>query len=209
MAFGFLIFDGVEELDFVGPWEFITAWSRFLGGPAPCITIAATMAPVRCANGLVVQPDADYATAPALRYLLVPGGIGTRREADNAVTLDYLRHVGPRCEALLSVCTGAFLLHAAGLAQGVPLTTHWGSLQRLRDNGHAPVVEQRWVRSERVWSSAGVSAGMDMTLAFIADVAGEQTAAKVQFGAEYYADGRVYGDPARLPQAPQYLKERT
>jgi transcriptional regulator GlxA family with amidase domain len=206
MAFGFLIFDGVEELDFVGPWEMIATWSRHCGGPAPCVIVAPTRAPVTCANGLVLVPDADYATAPPLQYLLVPGGIGTRREVEHAATLDFLRRAAGDCKALLSVCTGAFLLQRAGLADGGPLTTHWGALQRLRDTGHAPVVEQRWVRSGRLWSSAGVSAGIDMALAFIAAEACAEVAHRVQFGTEYYPDGVRHGDPAAHPQAPAYLK---
>lgn len=206
MAFGFLIFDGVEELDVVGPWELIATWSRHLGGPAPCLMIAASPQPVTCANGLVIQPHVDYDHAPPLDYLLVPGGIGTRREVDSDATLGFLRRVGPGCKALLSVCTGAFLLQRVGLATGAPLTTHWGSLQRLRDTGHAPVVEQRWVRSERLWSSAGVSAGLDMALAFIAATAGEAVAEKVQFGTEYYPATPTYGRPQAHPQAPAYLR---
>jgi transcriptional regulator GlxA family with amidase domain len=105
------------------------------------------------------------------------------------------------------VCTGAFLLQRAGLAEGAALTTHWGSLQRLRDSGHPRVVERRWVHDGRIWSSAGVSAGMDMALAFIAQTAGEDVAFRVQFGTEYFPEGRRYGDPAAHPQAPDYLKQ--
>jgi transcriptional regulator GlxA family with amidase domain len=207
MAFGFLVFPDVEELDLIGPWELIATWSRHLGGPSPCTVIAPSTAAVTCANGLVIQPHADFAAAPPLDYLLVPGGIGTRREVDNPVMIDFLRRVGPHCKALLSVCTGAFLLQRAGLAEGAALTTHWGSLQRLRDTGHPRVVEQRWVRTGRVWSSAGVSAGIDMALAFIAEAAGAEVAARVQLGTEYFPDGRTYGQPHAHPQAPAYLRE--
>ncbi|MFO0101175.1 MAG: DJ-1/PfpI family protein [Betaproteobacteria bacterium] len=207
MSFGFLAFDGLEELDLIGPWELVATWSLHLGGPAPCTVIAPSMAAVTCANGLVIQPHTDFAAAPPLDYLLVPGGIGTLREVDNPPTIDFLQRVGPGCKALLSVCTGAFLLQRTGLAEGAALTTHWGSLQRLRDSGHPRVVERRWVHDGRIWSSAGVSAGMDMALAFIAQTAGEDVAFRVQFGTEYFPEGRRYGDPAAHPQAPDYLKQ--
>jgi transcriptional regulator GlxA family with amidase domain len=206
MAFGFLIFPGAEELDFVGPWEMIATWSRHLGGPQPCLCVAQSKAPIVCANGMSVHPDIDFANCPPLDYLLVPGGPGTRREVDNAALIDCIARQARHCQALLSVCTGAFLLHRAGLLSGKRATTHWGSLERLRAFGDVAVVEQRWVRDGNVWSSAGVSAGIDMSLAFIASVAGDEIAGQVQFGAEYYPSGAEYGDMRAQERAPAYLR---
>jgi len=107
---------------------------------------------------------------------------------------------------MLSVCTGAFLLHRAGLLSGKRATTHWGSLDRLRTLGDVTVVEERWVRDGNVWTSAGVSAGIDMTLAFIAHVAGKEIAGKVQFGAEYYPSGVEYGNMRTHAKAPAYIR---
>ncbi|OHB62098.1 MAG: hypothetical protein A2167_00720 [Planctomycetes bacterium RBG_13_46_10] len=91
---------------------------------------------------------------------------------------------------------------------GKKATTHWNSLDRLRAFGDVIVVEERFVKDGNIWSSAGVSAGMDMMLAFIADFAGEETAGIVQFATEYYPSTKSYGGFDKNPKAPAYLKQR-
>jgi transcriptional regulator GlxA family with amidase domain len=203
---GVLVFPEVEELDFVGPWEMLRSWGRYLGGPQECFIVAQSTAPLRCALGLQIVPDHDFATCPPLDVLLVPGGPGTRREVSNPALVDFVARQGHQAQALLSVCTGAFVLHAAGLLGGRKATTHWASLQRLRDLGDVQVCEERWVQDGRIWCSAGVSAGIDMALAFIAEQAGEAVAGKVQLGAEYYPEGTRWGGMEHHPQAPAYLR---
>ncbi len=153
--------------------------------------------------GVLVFPQVEE-----LDVLLVPGGQGTRREAGNPVLLDFVRRQAPGCQALLSVCTGSFVLHAAGLLKGKRATTHWGSLQRLRDLGEVQVVEERFRRDGKIWCSAGVSAGIDLALAFIAEAAGGQTAGQVQFAAEYFPAGTTYGDFTTHEKAPAYIRPR-
>lgn len=206
LNFGIVIFNQVEELDFVGPWEMATMWNRFAGGPQ-CLLVAETAAAVSCAKGMSVNPQITFADCPQLDYLLVPGGEGSRREVSNPAILSFLSAQARHSRAILSVCTGAFVLHAAGLLSGKRATTHWGSLERLRELGDVGVLEQRFVQDGNVWTSAGVSAGMDMLLAFIAETAGEETAGKVQFGAEYYPSTRRYGDFHQSSKAPDYARE--
>ena len=208
MNFGVLLFPGAEELDLVGPWEMVTMWRQVAGGPEDCLVIAEHKAPVVCAKGLSVNPHASFESCPDLDYLLVPGGQGTRTEVSNEILLEFITRQAESCEAILSVCTGSFILHAAGLLCGRKATTHWGSLDRLRGLGDVDVVERRFVRDGKVWSAAGVSAGIDMMLAFIADTAGGEVAGKVQFAAEYYPESIDYGDFRGHPQAPAYLSER-
>ncbi len=163
---------------------------------------------ITCAKGLSLNPHASFTTCPPLDYLLVPGGQGTRTEVGNARLLEFVSTRGGACQAVLSVCTGAFLLHAAGLLAGRTATTHWGSLERLRALGDITVVEERFVRDGTIWSSAGIAAGMDLTLAFIASLAGEEVAAQVQFASEYYPSNRRYGDlHTSHPAAPTYLRQ--
>lgn len=202
---GILLFPQVEELDFVGPWEMLTMWRDWADGPHSCLLVAASTAPVACAKGMVVQPHVSIADCPQLDVLLVPGGMGTRQEVHHQALLDFVARQAAGCRHVLSVCTGAFILHAAGLLKGRRATTHWGSLERLRALGEVVVEEARWVRDGHIWTSAGVSAGIDLTLAFIAEVAGEDAAGKVQFSAEYYPDGVRYGGYERHAQAPRYL----
>jgi transcriptional regulator GlxA family with amidase domain len=207
MNFGILVFPNVEELDFVGPWEMLGMWSRFPGGPEQRLIVAQSLEPVTCAKGLSVNPHVSFDQCPQLDFILVPGGQGTRQEVDNPVLVRFLSEHTKRCKAVLSVCTGAFLLHRAGLLSGKKATTHWNSLDRLRALGDVMVVEERFVRDGNVWTSAGVSAGIDLMLAFIAQVAGEEAAGKVQFAAEYYPSAKRYGAAHESPMAPHYLKE--
>lgn len=209
MTFGVLVFPGVEELDCIGPWEMLGMWGKLPGGPRDCRIVAQAMAPVPCAKGLSVNPQVSFEACPDLDVLLVPGGLGTRTEVDNPVLIDFIRDQARHCRAVLSVCTGAFLLHRAGLLSGKLATTHWASLDRLRALGDVQVVERRIVRDGTLWTSAGVSAGIDLTLAFIDDQAGEEVAGRVQLDAEYYPSHRIYGKPEAHPQVPAYLTPGT
>ncbi len=206
MKFGVLVFPDAEELDFVGPWEMITMWTKVAGGPETCLVVAESLAPVVCAKGLSVNPHVSFESCPPLDVLLVPGGQGTRREVGNAALVDFVARQARSCGSVLSVCTGSFILHAAGLLSGRCATTHWGSLDRLRALGDVQVVEERWIRDGNVWSAAGVSAGIDLTLAFIAATAGEDAAGRVQLAAEYYPADKVYGASTSHAQAPAYVK---
>lgn len=162
---GILIFDGVEELDFVGPWEVFTS-IRMVEKDAPTVlAIAEHAGTVRCAKGLRVTADHSFADGPALDVLLVPGGQGTRREVDNAALIEWLRKTGEGCEWVTSVCTGALLLHEAGFARGKRVTTHWGFVEKLRERGDVTVLgDVRYVRDGNLVTAAGVSAGIDMAL---------------------------------------------
>ncbi len=206
MNIGILIFPDVEELDFVGPWEMLTMWQEVAAGPDSCLIVAESKEPVRCRHGLSVNPHESFKSCPQLDYLLVPGGQGTRKEVSNDILIEFISTQAKSAKGVLSVCTGAFLLHKAGVLTGRKATTHWGSLDRLRDLGDVTVVEERYVVDGNVWSSAGVSAGIDLTLAFISSVAGEEVASLVQFASEYYPDGEIYGSSTEHEQAPKYIK---
>jgi transcriptional regulator GlxA family with amidase domain len=206
MKIGILLFPLVEELDFVGPLEMFGMWN-LVGGQGSTTLIAQQAGPVRCAKGMDVLPQATFADCPPLDALLVPGGQGTRTEVDNPGLIDFIRGEAKTVQHVLSVCTGSFLLHRAGLLQGRRATTHWASLDRLRALGQVDVVQERFVRDGMVWTSAGVSAGMDMALAFIDHVDGNTMAGKVQLAAEYFPDGLRYGGADHDPRAPRYVRE--
>jgi transcriptional regulator GlxA family with amidase domain len=206
MKFGFLVFPDVEELDFIGPWEMIGMWGKLFGGPENRFIVAESGDPVTCAKGLSINPHLSFEQCPQLDFLLVPGGQGTRKEVDNPVLVAFISEQAKQCKAILSVCTGTFLLHKAGLLSGKKATTHWNSLDRLRALEDVGVVEERFVRDGNIWSSAGVSAGTDLILAFIADIASEEVAGKVQLAAEYYPLAKSYGTIHQGSVAPGYLK---
>ncbi|MCP9929956.1 DJ-1/PfpI family protein [Cyanobium sp. AMD-g] len=204
--FGILLFPGVEELDAIGPWEMAALWARQSGGPEQCLMIGQGEGPITCAKGLVLLPQASFATAPPLDVLLVPGGLGTRTEVNNAALITFIRQQAACCRAVLSVCTGAFLLHAAGLLSGKRATTHWASLERLRALGDVEVVEERFTRDGAIWTAAGISSGIDLTLQFIAETAGEEVAAQVQLEAEYFPSTKIYGAAASCGKGAAYFQ---
>jgi transcriptional regulator GlxA family with amidase domain len=205
-TFGILLFPGVEELDAIGPWEMASLWLRQSGGPERCLMIGQGDGPITCAKGLVLLPHASFATAPPLDVLLVPGGQGTRTEVSNPELIAFIRRQAANCKAVLSVCTGAFLLYAAGLLGGKRATTHWASLERLRALGDVEVVEERFTRDGAIWTAAGISSGIDLTLEFIAETAGEEVASKVQLESEYYPSAKIFGTAASSGKGADYFR---
>lgn len=170
-SIGIVVFPDAEELDFVGPYEVFTMAKQAMAGRANdrelgVSLVAETAEPVRCAKGMRVIPDHTFDDAPALDVVLVPGGLGTRREADNAALTGWLARVAPGCEWVTSVCTGSLLLQRAGLTDERRITTHWAYVGALREL--APKTELlegvRYVRDGNVVTAAGVSAGIDMAL---------------------------------------------
>jgi len=209
VTFGFLLFHEVEELDFVGPWEVISVWRKNFEGPDRIVTISQEGGTVTCAKGLQILSSHSFSDYPKLDYLVVPGGCGTRAEARNEKLISFIREASKDCKGTLSVCTGAFLLQAAGLLDGKRAVTHWRSLDRLRAFDKTTVVEERIVKDGNIWSSAGISSGIDLALAFVSEVAGEEVAGKVQFQMEYYPSFKRYGNLHHSKDAPEYLKKET
>jgi transcriptional regulator GlxA family with amidase domain len=191
---GVLLFPSVEELDFVGPWELFGLWHEYGGGPR-CLTIGPGTDALRARHGLQVVPDVKMEAAPSLTYLLVPGGPGAERAAHNEAVTRYVARQAQTASTVLSVCTGVRVLHTAGLLDGRRVTTHHTALEDVRGwTGVTAVDDERYVRDGSLWTAAGISAGLDMALAFIAAEAGAVTAARVQQEAEYFPVGRRYGD---------------
>lgn len=189
-TFGLLIFDGAEELDFVGPWEVITASAMLqadTGAAADvCLTVAERAGPVRCAKGLRVLPDHTLDDHPPLDVLVVPGGMGTRREVSNTTVTGWIRKTAANAGWVTSVCTGALLLHEAGPARGRRVATHHAFEDTLAARGEVTVVrDARYVVDGNVVTSQGVSAGIDMALWLIGRIHGRQHARAVRRYIQY------------------------
>ena len=183
---GILIFDKLEELDAIGPWEVFTMAAE-VRGSGKVVTISEHGGMVRCAKGLRIEADHSFETAPPLDIILVPGGMGTRTEVDNKAVIDWIAKVAPGCTWVTSVCTGSMLLIEAGPARGKRGTTHWAFVDTLRERGGAAEVvdDMRFVRDGNVVSSAGVSAGIDMSLWLIGQTDSPAFARDVQKRIEY------------------------
>jgi transcriptional regulator GlxA family with amidase domain len=193
MTIGILIFDEVEVLDFCGPFEVFA--SATAAGESPrderrlfrVLTIAEENRIVRARGGLLIQPHHTISDHPPLDILVVPGGFGTRRELSNPVVLDWIAAQDRQTRLTTSVCTGAFLLAANGLLDGKRATTHWASIEWLRE--HFPAIDvranERVVDEGHIITSAGVSAGIDMALHVVARLHGQEVAAETARGMEY------------------------
>ncbi len=183
---GILLFDNAEELDFVGPWEVYTV-AAMGDDTMNVFTVSQTGETVTCAKGMRVLPDHSFETAPPVDILVVPGGEGTRAEAENTVLLDWITKVSENCQWVTSVCTGSLLLALAGPAKDKKVTTHWSFVDSLRERGVAGDVlaNIRYVRDGNVVTSAGVSAGIDMSLWVLGQLTSPANARKVQHYIEY------------------------
>ena len=184
-TFGLIAFPGFEELDLVGPWEVLTMAT--LDTDDRVVIVAEDSGPMRCAKGMRIVPDYQFTDAPELDVVLVPGGDGTQEQEENEVLLDYVKKVAAQAEWVTSVCTGAMLLHAAGLIRGRRVATHWGYISSLRERApETEVVEHvRYVRDGNVVTAAGVSAGIDMTLWLVGQIFGVDHARRTQRWMEY------------------------
>ena len=181
-----LLFDGVEELDAIGPWEvFRVAGERQAG--LDCFTVAESAAPLTCANGLRLLPDHDLASAPDIDVIVVPGGRGTKGVLARPGLLEWIAATAAGCRWVTSVCTGAELLIAAGPARGKRVTTYHAAIPALRQAGGAgEVVDgERWVRDGNLVTAAGVSAGIDMALWLLGEMYEPGFARQVQRDIEY------------------------
>lgn len=206
MNFHFLVFDRVEELDLVGAWELVGLLAQLKKcGPPKLITLNA-MTPVG-EHGMRFVADARFSEVGPADVVFVPGGSGARVAMEDPEVISYLQEQGRRCRAVLSVCTGSFLMQKAGLLNGRRATTHWAFLNHLKNDPNVEVVEQRFVRDGNIWTAGGVSAGMDMMLAFIAHAFGAETAADVQLEAEYFPATTIYGRPFERKDVSQYIRE--
>ena len=197
---GILIFPEVEVLDFCGPFEVFSVTRlneerrRETPSPFEVLLIAESREPVVATGGMRVLPDHDLATCPPLDLLVVPGGWGTRTEVNNARLIAWIRERAANVSLLASVCTGAFLLGAAGSLTGKRATTHWRSLDRMADTFPAVQVqrEEHVVWDGALVTSAGISAGIDMALSVVAyyfgDAIAEATAKQMEYS--YTGDNR-------------------
>jgi transcriptional regulator GlxA family with amidase domain len=187
-SIGLLLFDGVEELDAVGPWEVLARWTQEHpadGWRIYCLSPGG--ADVLGAKNLRLGAHYALDDAPALDVLIHPGGFGTRQLLRDPAHLDWIRAQRAAVALMASVCTGSLVYAAAGLLTGRRATTHWASLNLLSelDPTVIPDVDARFVDDGDLVTSAGVSAGIDLALHLVARFAGTERAQAVRRGMQY------------------------
>jgi len=196
----FYLFDGITALDAVGPYEVLQRL------PGAVVKFVAARPGLQRTDTKSLALMADYAredvTAPDI--LVLPGGFGTRPLMEDAALLDWIRSVHRTTTWTTSVCTGALLLAAAGLLEGLQATTHWMERETLARYGAIPTV-QRVVEQGKIMTAAGVSAGIDMALTLAQRIAGDERAQLIQLGIEY--DPRPPFDSGSPEKAPAHIVE--
>ncbi|MGB9752707.1 DJ-1/PfpI family protein [Roseiflexus castenholzii] len=185
-----LIFDDVELLDFAGPFEVFSSVRNLTGDHERLMdvfTVAESTAPVRCRNGLVVQPERSIDECQTVDVLVIPGGAGVRTALERNHVVEWVRTRAQEAELTVSVCTGSFLLAQAGLLSGRPATTHWERIGEMRERfPEVEVVEdERWVDTGDIITAAGVSAGIDVALHVVRRLYGADVARATALGIEY------------------------
>jgi transcriptional regulator GlxA family with amidase domain len=184
-----LIFDDVEVLDFCGPFEVFGVAGLRIGGERPfhVYTVAESSGPVIARNGLSVNPSFTIENCPAPDLLLIPGGYGTRKQIHNSTLVGWVKSQAEQVELLLSVCTGALILAKAGLLEGLRATTHHSAIEDLRALApHTQVLPtERYVDNGKIILSAGVSAGIDMSLYVVSRLLGKEQAAETAHHMQY------------------------
>ena len=190
---GIYIFDEAEVLDFAGPFEVFSTASRVQSRLQPdtppafeVFLIADTTRLVRARGGFMVQPHYNITNHPAIDVLIVPGGVVTA-ELERAEITHWIGRIAASSGITASVCTGSFLLAQAGLLQNRRATTHWEDIGDLRAMFPEVKVETetRWIDTGPVVTSAGISAGIDMSLHLVARLAGDESAIKTARQMEY------------------------
>jgi len=188
---GIFLYDEVEELDFCGPFEVLkaAAYIRSERGQNPAwqvFTVAEEPVLMKTSGELLIQPHFSFRDHPRIDLLLIPGG-RTDLQMEKPAVLEWVRKVTSRTQLNTSVCTGAFLLGAAGLLDGHAVTTHWSALDKLaRQFPRAQVRrEVRWVDEGQLVTAAGISAGIDMSLHLVERLAGRELAEEVAHYMEY------------------------
>jgi transcriptional regulator GlxA family with amidase domain len=182
------IFDEVEVLDFCGPFEVFSVTGRRDGSnPFNVYTVAKDSGPIAARNALSINPHFSFADCPPPDILLIPGGAGTRQEMDKIEVLDWIRERSRETELLLSVCTGSLVLGRAGLLEGLTATTHHMALAELEKAAPTTTIDskKRFVDNGKIITSAGISAGIDMSLEVVAKLLGREQALETASYMEY------------------------
>jgi putative intracellular protease/amidase len=189
------LFEGITALDIVGPYEVLQRLPD-----ANVKFVAQSAGEVRTDNKfLALMADHSLADVTGADVLVVPGGFATRTLEGDTGLLEWIRVVDATTTWTTSVCTGSMLLAAAGLLDGKEATSHWASLDRLKEYGAIPT-SRRVVEQGKIITAAGVSSGIDMGLTLVARIAGDEYAQGVQLGIEY--DPQPPFDSGSLHKAP-------
>ena len=187
MLIAIAVFEGAEELDFVGPWEVLAGWRDQCANEVEVVLVGESTAPVTCAKGMQVVPQTTWSDVGDVDVLIVPGGRGTRALLGDETVRSRLQALKEGGTLMTSVCTGSLVYADAGLLDGRPATTYWAAFDELVALGRdiEPQPDKRFVDDGEVVTAAGVSAGIDMALHLVGRLGSPDEARKVRRYIQY------------------------
>ncbi|KTD25574.1 MULTISPECIES: DJ-1/PfpI family protein [Legionella] len=201
---GVVVYENAQAMDIIGPWEVFACWRNTLKAPIEMFLISEQGNYVQCMNDISLKTHYLFTNSPQIDYLLVPGGTGRLKEIENKRMISFLQQQAQNAEYILSVCTGMFLLHKAGLLNHQSITTYWRALPEAVLLPDIHIVEERIVKNDKIWLAGGISSGIDLAFEFIKEIAGEEMAGKVQLLFEYFPRQHTYCTPELLHSLPLY-----
>ena len=186
MNIGIYIYDQAEVLDFSGPFEVFSVANRLANLDWNIWLVGANENLVEARGAFKVIPDYSIQNVPALDLLIVVGGVHLE-EVHKMEVIDWIRETAEKVQVIASICTGAFLLAEAGLLDGLEVTTHWEDISDLQRNYPNVQVREgvRWIEQGKLFTAAGISAGIDLSLALVSKFAGEELAERTAQQMEY------------------------
>ncbi|MDR3414412.1 MAG: DJ-1/PfpI family protein [Formivibrio sp.] len=187
-----LLFDEVEVLDFAGPFEVFAVASELHSHALFDVkTVASELRPIRAVNGLSINPDQTVASAPQADVLIIPGGAGSRSVMRDKAIVNWVRDQSYAAEKVLSICSGARILATADLLDGLTITTHHEVMPEMPEYAPGAICldDVRFTDNGQILTSAGISAGIDLSLYVVGQLCGIAVAEKTAAYMEY--DWRV------------------
>lgn len=193
---GLFLFDDIELLDFAGPYEVFSVTSELSDYTLfRVFSVSEDGEEIRTVNGLKVKPDFAFDNHPPIDILVIPGGVGTKKEMDKSAIVEWIRWNSDRAKMTVSVCSGARILARMGLLDGMEITTHHEVFDDIRRIAPRATLNQkaRFVDNGRILTAGGISAGIDVALHIVRKLHGDQVADRT---ARYME----YGDWQALPE---------
>ena len=185
---GILIFDNAEVLDFAGPFEVFSVTSELNNfEPFDVFTVGEKSTPISAVNGLSVNPRYNFNNCPRIDVLIIAGGSGTRKLMKNKKVLDWIDKVHQKTELTISICSGARLLGLLGLLDDKPYCTHHEVYEHMKEivPTGKPQQKQRFIKAGRIYSSGGISAGIDLSFHIVEKLLDEKTTKQTATYMEY------------------------
>lgn len=204
---GIVIYKDVQPLDVIGPWEVFSFWKDLIDRVDQSVNlmlISEEQGFIECSNQIVLKSHCDFKHAPQLDCLIVPGGAGRLIQSKNKTLLAFIRQQAKKSTYILSVCTGMFLLYYAGALKGKSVATYWRAVPEMLKLDQVKLVEKRIVKSGNVWTSGGVSSGIDLALEMVKEISGKKIAGQVQLLLEYFPSTKVFCQAKTAATLPRY-----